>query len=72
MFINAPPEACSVFYFSALSGVLQSEVFVGPQGSDNESLANVFVPGVSMSRYVVACRCKSMAVVIFLKKLWQM
>lgn len=34
------------FNFSALTGALQSEVFMGVQVPDPSSIADVFVPGV--------------------------
>ncbi|KAG2546399.1 hypothetical protein PVAP13_9KG030356 [Panicum virgatum] len=45
VFINASPEACSAFDFFAFTGALQSEVFIGGQGSDDELLSDVFVGG---------------------------
>ena len=66
VFINASPEACSAFDFSAFTGALQSEVFIGGQGSDDELLSDVFVGGVSLCIYVVAHFCLLMATVYFL------
>ena len=53
VFINAPPKACSAFDFSALTGALQSEVFMGHQSCDGEPVADVFVPGVSLFSYML-------------------
>lgn len=66
-FLNAPAEACSAFDFSALTGALQSEMFMEEQGSDDKSVADVFVAGVSLSTCMTAYACIVItAMIIFL------